>query len=106
MHYRPVAARLSGLRTALAPKELEYKVVFPGSKSEDPEMQHLSFCLDWYRQDPSYRWFLQIISDFMDAHPDLAGSLETAWASDARKQPPAPRQPLTFGSAPHGSAIG
>lgn len=36
MHYRLAAAYLSGLRIGVAPKELEYKVVFGSSKSDDP----------------------------------------------------------------------
>ncbi len=85
MHYRLAAAYLSGLRIGVAPKELEYKVVFGSSKSDDPEMLHLCFSLDWYRKDRCYPWFLGIVREFVAEHPELAAYLPSEWIERARR---------------------
>ncbi|MBK9140568.1 MAG: hypothetical protein IPM17_17740 [Verrucomicrobia bacterium] len=84
MHYRLAAAHLSGLRIGVVPRELEYKVVFGDSKSDDPEMLHLCFSVDWYRKDRCYPWFLHIIREFVMDHPELTEYLPPMWIKDAR----------------------
>ncbi|MDH7603210.1 MAG: hypothetical protein QHI38_13815 [Armatimonadota bacterium] len=85
MHYRLAAAYLSGLRIGVVPRELEYKVVFGSSKSEDPEMLHLCFSVDWYRKDRCYPWFLRIIREFLAGHPHLTVYLPERWIEDAHR---------------------
>jgi hypothetical protein len=103
MHYRLAAALLSGARIGVAPKELEYKVVFADYKSNDPEMLHLCFSLDWYRNDRSYLWFLEIVRDFLVAHPGLAPYLDPVWIEDVRRftatVPQVAPMPVALGSA-------
>lgn len=85
MHYRLTAAYLSGLRVGVVPQHLEYKVVFESSKSDDPEMLHLCFSLDWYLHDRCYGLFLRIIREFLTDHPHLAGYLPARWTEDAHR---------------------
>jgi hypothetical protein len=85
MHYRLMAAMLSGLRYTSAPKELEYKVVFDDCKTNNPEMLHLCFSLDWYRRDRCYPWFLTIIADFTARYPALTPYLHPIWIEHCSK---------------------